>query len=82
MAKAIILFRNIRSGQDADLEVSLEVPAREFVKAVNQAYELGIDVENQAQLFLQMEYPIALLYGEDTLAEIGMRTGSIVYYKR
>ena len=82
MANAIIQFRNLKEGYEVDLEAPLEITANEFIVAVNQAYSLGIDTKNPEQMFMQMEYPISLLAGDETLEELGMRNGSIVYFKR
>ena len=82
MAKetAIIIFNMHKRQQTADLEVPLNITANELVIALNTAYELGIDTSDIKNCHLKAEIPIALLKGKKTLAEFGIRTGSIINF--
>ncbi len=82
MAKdsAIIIFNMLRRQQTVDLEVPLNITANELVVALNNAYELQIDTSDIKNCFLKAENPIALLKGKKTLAEFGIRTGSIINF--
>lgn len=77
--KVIVLFQMHKRGQQVDLELPLEMTARELVTALDQAYELGL--ENDA-MYLACENPIALLRGERTLAAFGLRNGSVIHFTR
>lgn len=77
---AIIIFNITKRGYSVDLEVPLNISANELVVALNTAYELGIDTTDIKNCFLKAERPIALLKGNKTLAEFGIRNGSVIYY--
>ena len=63
-----------------DLEIPLTISANELVEALNTAYELGIDVSHIKNCYLKSENPIALLKGNKTLAEYGIRNGSVIIF--
>lgn len=63
-----------------DLEVPLDISANELVTALNTAYNLEIDTTNIKNCYLKAEKPIALLRGNKTLGEFGIRNGSIINY--
>ena len=78
--KAIILFKQCKSGQIFDLEVPLDITANEFVLAMNSAYRLNIDTSDIKNCFLSAENPIVLLRGNKTLAEFGVRNGTVINF--
>lgn len=77
---AIIIFNIIKRNYTVDLEVPLDITANDLVNALNTAYELGIDTSNIKNCYLKAESPVALLKGNKTLAEFGLRNGSIVNF--
>ena len=78
--KIIIIFHNCKKNKAVDLEVPLDITAAELVMALNAAYELGIDITDIKNCYLKAENPIALLRGNKTLAQYGIRSGSVIYY--
>lgn len=82
MAKdtAVIIFNFIRKKQTWDLEVPLFITANELVMALNNAFRLGIDTSDMKNCYLKAENPIVLLRGNKTLAEYGIRNGSIINF--
>jgi uncharacterized ubiquitin-like protein YukD len=78
--KAIIVFNILKRKQSYDLEVPLNITANELVSALNTAYELRIDVSNIRNCYLKAENPIALLRGNKTLAEFGVRNGTRINF--
>ncbi len=78
----VINFEMVKRGENRDLDVPLDMTANEFVTAMNEAYQLGIDVGNIKNCYLQAENPIALLRGDKTLGEFGIRNGSKIYFTR
>ena len=76
----MIIFNIIQRAFSADLEVPLEITANELVLALNTAYDLGIDTTDIKNCYLKSENPIALLRGNKTLKEFGIRNGSIVNF--
>jgi len=77
---AIIVFNIIKRQFSVDLEVPLNITANELVVALNTAYELGIDTSNIKNCYLKAENPIALLRGNKTLSEYGIRNGSVITF--
>lgn len=63
-----------------DLEVPLDITANDLVIALNTAYDLNIDTSDIKNCYLKAERPIALLRGNKTLAEFGIRCGSIINF--
>lgn len=74
---AIISVRLLWSGITHDLEVPLDISAGELCSALFHLYlpEYQDDVQ---QFYLRAERPVALLRGERTLREYGMRDGSVI----
>ncbi len=77
---AIVVFRIAKRKFSADLEIPLSITANELVVALNTAYALGIDTSDIKNCYLKAENPIALLKGNKTLAEFGLRNGSVINY--
>ena len=49
-------------------------------QALNEAYKLEIDTSNIKNCYLKSENPIALLRGNKTLAEYGIRNGTLINF--
>lgn len=79
-ASAIIILNITKRNFTVDLEVPLDISANDLVNALNSAYELGIDTSDIKNCYLKAESPIALLKGNKTLAEFGLRNGSVINY--
>ncbi len=78
--KAVIIFKILNRKQSFDLEIPLSISANDLVLALNSAYELGIDTSNIKNCYLKAERPIALLKGNKSLENFGVRNGTIIYY--
>lgn len=78
--KAIVIFNVIKQNISDDLEIPLDISANELVEALNIAYKLGIDTSDIKNCYLKTENPIALLKGNKSLAEFGLRNGSVINY--
>lgn len=76
----IVKFKNLKNNREVDLDIPIEISANELVLALNEAYGLGIDVSDIKKCYLQAENPIALLRGNKTVDEFGLRNGSVIYY--
>lgn len=76
----IVKFKDLRKKKEVDLDISISISANELVLALNEAYELGIDTSDIKKCYLQAENPIALLRGNKSIGEFGLRNGSIIYY--
>ena len=77
---AIIVFNIVKRQFSVDLEIPLNITANELVVALNTAFELGIDTTNIKNCYLKAENPIALLRGNKTLSEYGVRNGSVITF--
>lgn len=77
---AIVIFHITKRKISVDLEIPLSITANELVLALNTAYELGINTSDIKNCYLKAENPIALLRGNKTLADYGLRNGSDIYY--
>lgn len=77
---AIIILNITKRNFTVDLEVPLDISANDLVNALNTAYELGIDTSDIKNCYLKAENPISLLKGNKTLAEFGLRNGSVINY--
>lgn len=78
--KAIIIFNILKRGTTVDLEVPLDITANDLVVALNTAYGLNIDTSDVKNCYLKAEKPIALLKGNKTLAEFGVRNGTEINF--
>ena len=77
---AIIILNITKRNFTVDLEVPLDISANDLVNALNTAYELGIDTSDIKNCYLKAENPMALLKGNKTLAEFGLRNGSVINF--
>ena len=77
--KIIIMFKNMKTGSSVDLEVPANLSANEFINGLNKGLSLGIDMEDPKECYMKSKDPIALIRGEATLEEIGLRNGSTVF---
>lgn len=77
---AFVIFKIANQKLDVDLEVPLFITANDLVIALNEAYHLDIDTTDIKNCYLKSENPIALLKGNKTLSEFGIRNGSILLY--
>lgn len=77
---AIIILSIVQKEFTVDIEVPLDISANDLVNGLNIAYKLGIDTSDIKNCYLKMENPIALLKGNKTLSEFGLRNGSIINF--
>lgn len=77
---AIVCLKIPNRKFSVDLEVPLWISANDLVTALNTAYELGIDTSDIKNCFLKAEDPVTLLRGNKTLAEFGIRNGSVINF--
>ena len=80
--KAVVVFKIMKRKKEYDLESPLDISANDLVAALNTAFDLGIDTGDIKNCYFQAERPIALLKGNKSLAEFGVRNGTIIYFTR
>ncbi|GKU27251.1 hypothetical protein CFOLD11_40780 [Clostridium folliculivorans] len=77
---AIVIFNISKRNYTVDLDLPLNISANELVLALNEAYDLQIDISDIKNCYMKSENPIALLRGNKTLADYGIRDGSSINY--
>lgn len=78
MDTIVIILNFHKLNKLVDIEVPLNISAKELLFALNVAYKLNIDTEDMSKCYLKSENPIALLKGDKTLREYKLRDGSII----
>ncbi|MCR5772080.1 MAG: EsaB/YukD family protein [Butyrivibrio sp.] len=78
--KIIVIFKNTLTDEQVDLEFPINLSATELINGLNKGFNLGIDMDNPSRCFLRSKNPTALIRGEVTLEEIGLRNGTIIYF--
>lgn len=78
--KAIVIFKIHKRNFEVDLEIPLDISANELVIALNQAYDLGMNVSDVKNCYLKAERPIALLKGNKLLSDFGVRNGTVINF--
>lgn len=68
--------------ESVDLEIPLDTTAYDLVIGLNKAFSLNIPVEDISKCYLAAENPIALVKGNRTLREIGLRNGTELHFTR
>ncbi len=80
--KAIVNFKMHKRNIEIDLEIPLDITPNDLINALNTAYDLGVDTSNVRNCYLKTENPIALLKGNKTLEEFGVRNGTVINFTR
>lgn len=80
--RATVIFNMTKRKEKVDIDIPLNITAQELVYALNNTFELNIDVNDNANCYFQMENPIALLKGTKTLKKFHVRNGSVIYFTR
>lgn len=80
--RVIIRFEAPEKNIANDIDIPLDITANDLVVGLNTAYHLGLDISDARQCYLSCENPIALLRGNKTLGEFGIRDGSLIAYYR
>ena len=80
--KAIIEFINKSDNTEIELEVPLNITANDLIIALNDAFSLGMDVENIFNCYLIAENQIEFLNGNKLLEAYGIRNVNRRIFKR
>lgn len=76
---ATVIFK-MQNKKVVDIEVPLNITANDLVVSLNEAYNLNIDTTDIKNCFFKAEQPIALLRGNKSLRDFGVRNGTIVIF--
>ncbi|WOO37835.1 EsaB/YukD family protein [Anaerocolumna sp. AGMB13020] len=61
-----------------DVDLPLDITVNELIIGLNEGFQLGINTGDLSKCFLKTENPIALLKGNKSIAEYGMRNGTTI----
>ena len=75
-----VVFQAPKRRINTDIELPLSITANDLVIALNDAYCLEIDTSDVKNCFLKAERPIALLRGNKTLKDLGVRNGTVIIF--
>lgn len=78
----IMMFHHKKRNESYDIEVPLDITANELIYGLNKGFCLGLNLERVEECYLCTEAPIALLRGNVTLEEFGLRNGTIIHFER
>ena len=82
METVAINFIDKVNGQRVEIEIPLDITAKDLVTALNDTYNLEIDTNKILDCYLVSENPIAFLRGNMLLSEYGIRNGTDIIYMR
>lgn len=80
--KAIVQFINYNTEQKEELEIPVHITANDLIIALNEAFNLDMDIDNIFSCYLVAENPITFLHGNKALSEYGIRNGTKIIFKR
>jgi hypothetical protein len=74
---AIITLNLLSQNAKKDIEVPLDISASELCSALFETYCKGKNIDSGGR-YLRSERPIALMRGDRTLREYGVRNGTVI----
>lgn len=77
----IVIFDNQITNQKTDIEIPLYITANELIYGLNQGLHLQMQLDKIENCYLCTENPIALLRGNITLKDFGLRNGTVIHYQ-
>ena len=80
--KVVVILKRAKNDPGIDVEIPTNISANELIYGLNQGFSLGINMDNPRECFLRAENPIALLRGEKSVKEFGIRNGSTIHVER
>ena len=80
--KVVVILKRSELDRGIDVEIPTNISANELIYGLNQGFDLGINMDNPRECYLRVENPVALLRGEKTVREFGIRNGSTIHVER
>ncbi|MBQ6399575.1 MAG: hypothetical protein IJI21_05570 [Clostridia bacterium] len=74
-------FHDRSRDRTVDVQIPLFLTAGELVAALTHAYDLPINLEDPAQVYMRAENPIAFLAGQQTLEQLGIANGTRIFFE-
>ena len=83
MADKIIMILDIlKTNEQHDVEVPLDISADDLVVALTNAYGLNINLDDIGQRYVKTENPIRLLKGRKLLKDYDLKNGTRIIITR
>lgn len=83
MADKIIMVLDIlKTNEQHDIEVPLDISADDLVMALTNAYALDINLDDISQRYVKTENPIRLLKGRKLLRDYDLKNGTRIIITR
>lgn len=76
-----VSFIDLRKNKEVELEIPISITVNELIIALNNIYDLKMNIENIFECYLVSERPFAFLKGNKKLSDFGIRNGSKIIYK-
>lgn len=77
----VIDFVDVEKKRETELEIPISISANELIIALNDIYDLNMNIDNIFECYLVSERPFAFLKGNKKLSDFGIRNGSKIIYK-
>lgn len=77
--RIVIRIYQHKKNKTIDVDIPLNITANELIIGLNRGLFLGMEISDLSKCCLKAENPIALLRGNKTLAEYGLRNGTIIH---
>lgn len=61
-----------------DVDIPLDITVNELIIGLNEGFQLGLNIGDLSKCYLKTENPIALLKGNKSIAEYGLRNGTTI----
>ena len=76
--RVIVIFKRRATDSGIDIEIPTDITAAELIYGLNQGLHLGMNIDDPIHAYMRSENPIALIRGDVTIEELGIRNGSVI----
>ena len=76
--RAVVQVNFVAAGVQRDIDLPLDITAGELLMGLNEAYGLGLSIEDPLRCHVKAENPTVLMHGKKTLGQYGIRNGSVI----
>ena len=76
----VVILYTQKENQKIDVDFALKITANEAIIGLNEGFQLGMDTRDLSRCCLKTENPTALLRGNRTLEEYGLRDGTVIHF--
>ena len=76
--RAVVHLNLLERQEQMDIDVPLDINAGELLEALNDAYSLGLSIDESGNVYVKAENPVVLMHGRKTLGQYGIMNGSTI----